>query len=446
MPSLHQDPKSKRYRVMFRYGGRQYQKGLKTTDEQEANGLKGRIELTLLELERGRKTLPPGADLWEFLKSDGQRTQKVEAPNVVTLLTLFEQFESEMPAGAMENNSLGTILIHKKHLLRLLGTKTAVNTLATTDLQRYINKRAKEKYRGKVLKARTIKKEVNTFGQVWKWSKLHGLVAGDSPTHGLRYEKEDEKPGFMTWEEIERRVKRGGLTAAQESNLWEALFLSKEQIADCLKHVQATATLPFSFPMFVFIAHTGARRSEMARSQVEDFDFVTKKIRIREKKRVRNKKESSRYVDMSPLLEKVMKDWVASAHPGGLYTFCLGDTLLRSRKRSMTTGHQSGSARSTTKFGRQRTIRERTERPGHLPLTWGEASDHFKRTLTGTKWAVIRGFHVFRHSLASNLAMAGVRQEVIDGWLGHQTEEMRRRYRHLFPQETQDAMQRVFGR
>ena len=54
------------------------------------------------------------------------------------------------------------------------------------------------------------------------------------------------------------------------------------------------------------------------------------------------------------------------------------------------------------------------------------------------------GFHIFRHSLASNAAAAGVRQEVIDSWLGHQTEEMRRRYRHLFPKEKQDALQKKY--
>jgi integrase len=58
---------------------------------------------------------------------------------------------------------------------------------------------------------------------------------------------------------------------------------------------------------------------------------------------------------------------------------------------------------------------------------------------------VVRGFHVFRHSFASNLAAAGARQEVIDEMMGHQTEEMRRRYRHLFPQEKVDALTRAFG-
>jgi hypothetical protein len=39
-----------------------------------------------------------------------------------------------------------------------------------------------------------------------------------------------------------------------------------------------------------------------------------------------------------------------------------------------------------------------------------EATDHFNRTLAGSKWEVVLGFHIFRHSLASNAAAAGVRR------------------------------------
>ena len=102
MASIHKDPKSSFYRIMFRYGGKQFQKSLDTKDEKTAEGMKGKIELILRELEHGRKHLPTGADLWEFLKTDGQRLEKVKAPTVVTLTDLFERYLTEMPAGTME--------------------------------------------------------------------------------------------------------------------------------------------------------------------------------------------------------------------------------------------------------------------------------------------------------------------------------------------------------
>jgi integrase len=50
------------------------------------------------------------------------------------------------------------------------------------------------------------------------------------------------------------------------------------------------------------------------------------------------------------------------------------------------------------------------------------------------------GFHTYRHSFASNLAAAGVDQRIIDEFMGHTTEAMRKRYRHLFPKDRRSAM------
>jgi site-specific recombinase XerD len=58
---------------------------------------------------------------------------------------------------------------------------------------------------------------------------------------------------------------------------------------------------------------------------------------------------------------------------------------------------------------------------------------------------VLRGFHVLRHSFVSCLAAAGVDQRIIDEFVGHQTDEQRRRYCHLVPDVKQQAISRVFG-
>jgi integrase len=78
------------------------------------------------------------------------------------------------------------------------------------------------------------------------------------------------------------------------------------------------------------------------------------------------------------------------------------------------------------------TVRPRPEAsPG--PLTPKECHDHFKRTLRDSEWEVVRGLHILRHSFISCLAAAGVDQRIIDDIVGHCSEEMRRRYRHLTP-------------
>jgi integrase len=119
---------------------------------------------------------------------------------------------------------------------------------------------------------------------------------------------------------------------------------------------------------------------------------------------------------MTVTLAEVMGDWFAK-HPGGQFTICHTPVLRGCRKQRK-----------------------------HLALTRSEAHDHFKRPLGNSKWDKVKGFHVFRHSFASNLAAAGVDQRIIDEWMGHQTDQMRRRYRHLFPDQQREAIESVFGR
>jgi hypothetical protein len=62
-----------------------------------------------------------------------------------------------------------------------------------------------------------------------------------------------------------------------------------------------------------------------------------------------------------------------------------------------------------TLFGQEEAVtRSKTKRSTSTPLTRDEAHDHFKRTLAGSKWQVLRGWHVLRHSFASNCAAKGV--------------------------------------
>ena len=208
------------------------------------------------------------------------------------------------------------------------------------------------------------------------------------------------------------KIERGNLDEVEQKELWDCLFLSRDEIDELLKHVRENALHDFIYPMFVMAAHTGARRSELIRSQLVDFgsDFVT----IREKKRRRGKL-STRRVPMSPSLATAIKEW-EGVHPGGSSTFCLTDIMYSSKTR------------------------ERA-----MPITPSEANKHFNRVLLNSKWTVIPGWHCLRHSFCSNCAMKGIDQRLIDAWVGHTTEEMRKRYRHLFPNHETQSMQLVFG-
>jgi integrase len=415
MASIEFDELSGRYRIRFRYGGQPYKRSLKTRDVKEAQGILGRVEETIRLLERGRLDLPPGAEPGVFILSDGKLHSKSSAERQHTVDALLNLYLKSVPKDSKANTTLKTEETHVSHLLRHLRKSKLAQSVTMGDMQTYVEKRLRDAYRDKPIRPDTVKKEVATFRLIWNWAVCHGYLAGPAPTKGLKYPKTEQKLPFMTWKEIETIIARGGLTEEQESRLWACLFLTAPQVQEVLDYVKQVAQHPFIFPMFVFAAHTGARRSEILRSQVEDFDFQSRTVLIREKKRNHDKSLTYRRVRMSDLLVKTMQEWFAQ-HPGGQHAICEPVKIMRGKTRAV-----------------------------GVPLTPSEAHDHLKRTLSGTKWARIRGFHVFRHSFASNLAAGGVDQRMIDEWMGHQTDEMRKRYRHLFPDQQQKAIDSVFG-
>lgn len=401
------------YRVVFRFAGKKFSSSLRTRNRKAATASVARLEDNLRRLELGTLSFPDDADLAYFLLSDGKLNGKPKVQEPLTLEQLLERFFENLPNGNLEDTTLYGMQVHKRRLLRVFGYRFPVQKLTLAHLQDYVSKRSKQPgIRGRKVGASTINKEIVTFQSIWKWAVQMGVLEGTFPRAGLRLPKTKEMPPFQTWEKIESQIEKGNLTENQQAELWDCLFLSLEQVDNVLTHVKAVAQHPFIYPMFVLAAHTGARRSELLRSQVSDFDGES--VVIRERKRVRGK-HSIRRVPLSTTCQSVMREWFEN-HPGGQYTFCLG-SVTRSKK----------------------------SRSGPQPVTPDEATDHFRRTLKGSKWDKIRGWHCFRHSFCSNCALKGIDQRIIDSFVGHSTEAMSRRYRHLFPSSQRDAIQSVLG-
>jgi integrase len=218
--------------------------------------------------------------------------------------------------------------------------------------------------------------------------------------------------------------------------------LQAGELVELLAHVKTKAPHPWIYPLFCFAAHTGARRSEIMRALVADVDFTSNTVLVREKKRSRSQR-TARRVPLTPFLKGVLKDWLA-IHPGGPALFCQAGGIARSKKRSRTTGHQSGKKRSTSLKGRMATVKKR-EQPSEAALTRNEVHDHFKRVLAVTKWEPMRGLHCLRHSFISACAIKGVDQRLVQEWAGHMNEATSKCYRHLYPSTQQEAIKGVFG-
>ena len=155
-------------------------------------------------------------------------------------------------------------------------------------------------------------------------------------------------------------------------------------------------------------------------------------------------RRTTRRAPLTPLLRAALETWLAE-HPGGDALFCHPREVRHSSKRSRTVGHPNGKLRATTVEGRTASVKPREDAPGVGPLTVDECRDHIDRTLAGTKWEVIKGLHVLRHSMISCMAAAGTDQRIIDDIVGHTSEDMRRRYRHLTPELKGRAVESVFG-
>lgn len=405
MASIRKDPDgSGRWRVQFRFGGKQYQRSLRTTSEAEAEAIRGRVEETIALVVRGRLVIPEGADVGAWVVSDGKLgarpdpAPKDNTPRPVTLGELIAKYE-ESPPPAKEANWLKVERSYLRNVARVLGEDKAVETIGLPTINGYARKRLAEPKRPKPY---TIRKEAKTLRYLWTWGVKAGHVASGPAWKPADVElpKDEQRGRFLTRGEIEARIARGGIGDGEEKALWANLVLMGGELQDVLQVVEAAGLEPWLHPAVCFAGMTGARRSEILRSRVDDFDFEAGKVFIREKKRDTRVSITARAVDLHPEFARVMAAWLAD-HPGGQHVIATAD-------------------------GR--------------PPTVDQMDNRLAAALRGSRWEKIRGWHVFRHSFCSILASNGVDQRVIDAFVGHQTEEMRRRYRHLFPATLRSAI------
>ncbi len=407
------------FRVLFYHGGRRHTFTIGRVERREAELVAADVDRVLLRLGQRLLAIPPGVDVVTFVRHGGRVPDSPTAPEppsqLATLRELRERYLATHSAGAMEESSLGTARIHLNHIATTLGGGFALRGLTAADLQRHVDRRATMRGpAGRKISPPTIRKELATFRAAWNWALNMGLLSMPFPGRGLVYPKTDEKPPFQTRAEIERRIARGGLSAREQRVLWDSLFLTLPEVTELLGSIRLHATQPWLYPMACTAAHTGARRSELLRLRVDDLDLVGGTVLLREKKRAKGRR-TTRRVPLSSFLAAALTDWLAR-HPGGPHLFC----------------QEPGP------------VRGRAPRGAPTPVTRNEAHDHLRRTLAHGRWSVLRGWHVLRHSFASNCAAQGIDQRLIDQWLGHTTEEMRRRYRHLIPSREQEAIRSVF--
>ena len=398
MASLRKPAKGM-YTACFRFDGRHYQRSLKTSNPANAQAALGRIGDTLHLLATGRLAIPPGVDPGDFIVTSGAERQPRWSTKLPTLEQFLQEYRANHPAGTKAASTLLTEKIHINHFVRLNKglQRRSIDLINFGHFQHYVGMRIQEG-----ASPVTINKEIATWRYVLAHARKLGYISA-LPTDDLVLPKSAQMPQHRTIEEVQDIIARKGLTTAQSEALWDAIYLTTAEIAELLAVVRARALHSWIYPMFCLVAYTGMRRSSMILSRIDEIDFGRTLVIVRSRKFERGLTESRLEVPMHPNLKAVMADWL-KRHPGGQFTVTAD---------------------------------------GHGPLTKDAAHHHFKKTLQGSKYEVVRGFHVLRHSMCSNLASKGISQAIIDSIVGHQTDEMRRRYRHLFPRDRQTGIEKL---
>src|SRR3954471_24719260 len=183
MASLQE--RSGSYRFIFRFRGKQHFVTIGKVSRAEAEAKAAQVEYLLLRLKQGLIELPPGVAIVPFLQGNGKvavaKDGSLATPASVTLGSLRDRYLETHGNGTLEERTLGGIRLHFKHLVAALGEAFPIGELALSDLQGYVDRRAKAKgMRGKLSPA-TIRKEIVTVRTAWNLGVKMGVVANKFP-------------------------------------------------------------------------------------------------------------------------------------------------------------------------------------------------------------------------------------------------------------------------
>jgi integrase len=398
------------YLIRFRFHGKEFKKSLKVRDKSTAEAARNLVELTIHRLVTGQAAVPIDVDPGDFILSGGTLLQPVateksveeaKSPSTIELIEQYKVSQKHLLAESYHDSQA----MHLRHLVRHFGDLAALpcDRVTFRDLDGYLKTRLGERHPS------TVERERITLLQFYKWVVAQGYLDASPAGKLAAIRGGVDRPPFRTIVEIDRIIERGGLTADEVLDLWECLYLTPDEIASLLAIVRDNPHDDLSIPLHVIPAYTGMRRGEVLRLRWFDVDLEEEYITARSRKQSRSKAETVRRIDMHPELKKELIAW-RELRPRGQNVVCDARTLE--------------------------------------PITKDRANRCFWKPMNGTEWCLDKkrhwyrvGFHSYRHSFASNLAALGVDQRVIDEWMGHQTEAMRKRYRHLFPKTRRSAIE-----
>jgi integrase len=331
-------------------------------------------------------------------------------------LTTIEQYERELGAVI---DFFGNI-----RLQRLTAPK----------LQEFVNHLAKTRIvtgrnRGSFLDPETQKRKVIALKRVVKWHRSLGepnldTSAFDAVSYAIRPEKITSE--LTKWTDFESRIvelERLGISPDVEGAFAEIIY-TKCQLDEHLEYlrnklfIDGTVASTRLYCAVLFANATGCRRSELTRVRRRDFilDEETPLVTITKRKgRAGNAFLRQKSVLPHALLPPIRR--LLNLLPTDQ------DCLFTASDDHLTTDGWD----------------EEKERDKARYLT-----EEINNALAGSKWEKAAAWHIYRHTLASKLLVAGYSQIEVKEMVGWCSDEMAKRYQHLHHSRKSEIINSVF--
>ena len=383
----------KGYRLQFSYKGQQYKRFL-IKNENVANVIQARINTLVTEFKAGLRPLPEDVSLPDFIFDSAAKkpeTKTVPQAPVTRLSDLIREYEKTSAPPAKALSTWKTEKIHLRHLERFIAEQQSeygIDPMLTDIDVKFFDLYKHFRYTQKI-RTDTVNKEISTFQALLQMAVKYRYLKYNVVREVKRDKSQVPAERFRTHTEIKELLKNGDYSKDEIYELKRFRYLTPKEI----KELIALAEGKWIHPILITCAHTGMRKGELIKLEWGDVDLERRFLWASSGKQSQIQKETKRRVP-------------------------LDDTLLA-------TLHEQ-----KLKSGDSRWV---FPGPNGGKMSIHTLGESLRRLLKGTDFEGL-GFHAFRHSLCSNLASKGVDQRFIDKIVGHQTEAMRRRYQHLFPE------------
>lgn len=387
------------YRVHFYFDKKQYRTSY-IDNHYEANTLQQEVNKLIAAVKNHVIFPPEDTPINEFIFLTAtnryyQESPQQQAKNLpdVTLGELMQQYLDILTTSHKSKKSIDTEKLHLRNLQRFLHSKKLGNP-QLKDIDLHFFEQYKQ-FRYQTVRTDTVNREMDTFRLLFQKAVDNNYI-NENIARKIKRDQSQIPPGrFRPHKEILRLLQDSTYTKEEIEEIKRYRYLLPDEIKKVINLTKGT----WLHPLIVTYAVTGMRRSEALDLQWKNIDMQRQFLEVTSRKQSKTHQETLRTIYFDDAFLEVLKLQKQQAG-NSRWVF----------------PNESGNKRRADSVGKK-----------------------FHRIVKGTEFEGI-GLHCFRHSVASNLASKGVDQRMIDSILGHQTEAMRRRYRHLFPEDQKQVL------